>query len=106
MSKPFYVALSDYSVPNNHLLSTALIRVSYLAFGAEPWVLRLPAMMAGILTIPVSYFAARALFGRSSALLCAALVATVPQLVLYSAAARGYALIVLFTFALVLSAAY
>jgi 4-amino-4-deoxy-L-arabinose transferase-like glycosyltransferase len=59
-------------------------------FGNHPWAIRLPALIAGILLVPATYLAARILYGRSSALLAAALVATSSTLIEYSTNARGY----------------
>lgn len=49
VTKPWAVALSDYSLPNNHLFHTALAKVSTSVFGVSLWALRLPALVDGIL---------------------------------------------------------
>ena len=54
-SKPLYVRPSDYSLPNNHLFHTFLVHTAYLLLGNKPWVIRLPALIAGILLAPASY---------------------------------------------------
>ena len=57
-SKPLVVALSSYSAPNNHLFNTLLVHIAYRLLGNEPWILRLPAFLAGVAIVPAVYFAA------------------------------------------------
>jgi 4-amino-4-deoxy-L-arabinose transferase-like glycosyltransferase len=89
-SRPLYVAISWYSEPNNHLFHTLLMHFSWMLFGDHEWALRLPAMLAGMLTIPATYWATRYLYGKHEALIAAALVATASPLIRYSAEGRGY----------------
>ncbi|MEW6774841.1 MAG: glycosyltransferase family 39 protein [Bdellovibrionota bacterium] len=96
VSKPLYIALSNYSEPNNHLFHTFLSRLSFLLFGGEPWALRLPALLAGILLIPTAYLALRLMCGKEAALLGTALTASSVELIKYSTNARGYSLVGLF----------
>jgi len=102
-SKPLYIALSDYSAPNNHMFHTLLVHVSSLIFGIQPWAIRLPALLAGILVIPASYLVMRIFYSKNTALLTTALVASSSILIDYSTNARGYTFVSLFfllTFAL------
>jgi len=92
-TKPFYVLLSDYSAVNNHVLHTALVRLSYLVFGNHPWAIRLPAFVAGVLMIPAAYLVGRRLYHREAGLVGAALVASSSILVEYSTNARGYTIL-------------
>ena len=94
-SRPFYVALSFYNTPNNHVFHTLLVRLAYLALGNHPWVLRLPALLAGLFLVPTTYAAARSLYGNRSALLAAALVASSSMLIEDSTNARGYEIVCL-----------
>ena len=105
-STPFYLALSNYSAPNNHLFHTLLVRVAYLLLGNHPWVLRLPALIAGILLVPASYVTARTFFDKYAALLAAGLVASSSALIEYSTNARGYTLLCLFSLLTLVLAAY
>lgn len=100
--RSWYDALSVYTYPNNHLFHTLLAKASVAVFGDAPWVIRLPAFVAGILIVPATYAAMRALYGARAALLAAAIVAASGALTLYSTNARGYALIVLAFLLLVL----
>ena len=94
-SEPWYVALTTYTAPNNHVLHSLLAHVTTLVFGGDPWAVRLPALTAGVALVPASYVAARALYGKHAALLAAALVASSSVLVEFSTNARGYTLLAL-----------
>ncbi|HSK67562.1 MAG TPA: hypothetical protein VK888_11560, partial [Anaerolineales bacterium] len=48
--------LADYSAPNNHIFHTLLVSISYMLFGDQTWVVRVPAFLAGTLCIPAAYF--------------------------------------------------
>jgi len=91
-SRPLYYALSFYPDPNNHLLNTLLVHVAFAGLGNQPWVLRLPAFVAGVLLVPATYGLARLLYGHRAALLAAFLVACSSYLVEYSTNSRGYTL--------------
>jgi 4-amino-4-deoxy-L-arabinose transferase-like glycosyltransferase len=96
-SHDLWGALSDYSLPNNHILHTALVWGSAQVFGNAPWLLRMPAFLAGILLVPAAYGMATQLYNRPTGLVAAALVAWFPELIHYSTEARGYSLLSLFT---------
>lgn len=96
-SKPFKYILADYSAPNNHIFHTILVGIAYRLFGGQPWVLRLPAFIAGTLMAPVMYLTARRFFSRAQALGAAALVAVVPVFIDYSVNGRGYTILFLCT---------
>jgi hypothetical protein len=85
----------SYTFPNNHLLNTLLIHAATARLGMAPWVVRLPALIAGVLLIPATHALVRRLAGRSAALLAAALVAGSSPLIAYSADGRGYTLLAL-----------
>ena len=91
-SRPLYYALSFYPDPNNHLLNTLLVHFTSAALGSAPWVLRLPAFVAGVLLVPATYALTHLLFGRRAAFLSAVLVAVSSYVVEYSTNARGYTL--------------
>src|SRR2546425_3783489 len=82
-SHPLPVAVSIYGSPNNHILHTVLMHLSYVIFGASEWALRLPAFLAGVAIVPLTYVVARSL-GNRGALLAAALSASAPVLIDYS----------------------
>jgi 4-amino-4-deoxy-L-arabinose transferase-like glycosyltransferase len=96
-TRPLWVVLSDYSLPNNHVFHSLLVHFSYLLFGIQPWAVRLPVLAAGVLVVPAGYLLARLLYGRPAALLSAALLAGSPLMVNLATDARGYILICLFS---------
>lgn len=92
--------LLTYDAPNNHVLSTLLIRLSVL-LGAHPATIRLPALLAGLASIPLGWQLAQKLHPRAG-LLTAAAIAAYPYLILYATNARGYTLIIVCTLAMAL----
>ena len=92
-----WTALTDYHVPNNHVLHTVLVHFAIRLFGIQPWAIRLPALFAGILMIPATYWLGRAIYDRYTGLMAALLVAVAPPAILYATVARGYALLALIT---------
>jgi dolichyl-phosphate-mannose-protein mannosyltransferase len=95
-SRAFKHILADYSAPNNHIFHTILVGISYRLFGGEPWALRLPAFLAGVLLIPAMYLTARRFCSINQALAAAALIAVTRSFINYSVNARGYTMIFLF----------
>ncbi len=96
-SRPVGELIRDYSLPNNHIFHSLLVHISSAWFGNQPWSVRLPAFLAGALMIPAAYALGARLYNRSTGLIGAALTAASPVLIGYSANARGYTLICLFT---------
>ena len=94
-SRPLAQGLSEYYLPNNHLFYTFLIHITYSILGSAPWVLRLPAFLAGILLVPASYVMVRTFYDKHAALLTAGILASSSALILYSTMARGYTLLIL-----------
>jgi len=93
-SRPFGEALSSYQLPNNHLLNTVLVKISIIAFGPEPWSLRLPNLFAGVGAMALVAAIAGRWFGRAGAVAALAFVAVSPPAVHYSVQARGYTLMI------------
>ena len=93
---PLWDAISNYSYPNNHLFHTALVHVCVRLFGGSEWVLRLPALLAGVGIVPATYLLARRLLhDKNAALMSAAVSAASVTLIDFSVSARGYTLMVL-----------
>ena len=90
-----------YQEPNNHVGHTLLVYVSTALLGDEAWAIRIPAFLAGVLSVPMTYLCARTVFKRSVGLVAAGLMAGSPYLILFSTNARGYTGIVLLTLGLV-----
>jgi hypothetical protein len=89
-------AMTDYSLPNNHIFHTILVNLSVRAFGLAPWTVRLPAFLAGALLVPGVYCLARRIYDPWTGLVAGILVAFSPSLGSYSTNARGYTLVALF----------
>ncbi|MBI5056257.1 MAG: glycosyltransferase family 39 protein [Nitrospirae bacterium] len=103
---PLSYGLTNYPIANNHIFHTLLAHISYRIFGIQPWAIRLPALIAGILLVPASYLFVRSFYNKYAALLTAAFVATSDPLIYFSIAARGYSLLVLFFLLIIVIAAY
>ncbi len=96
-SRSWWAVISDYSLPNNHILHSLLVRASLLSFGQHAWSIRLPALLAGLGMIVAAYFLGKALYSRETGLVAAALVAYFPEMLRFSTTARGYTLVGLFS---------
>jgi hypothetical protein len=92
---PLDVALSDYHLPNNHVFHTLLVYIAHHLLGVQPWVVRLPALLSGVLTVPVLFLLTRHLYGPNAGLLAAGLAAALPKLIYYATTARGYSTLTL-----------
>jgi hypothetical protein len=87
------LGLTTYDAPNNHLLHTFLVHIAYRLFGDAPWALRLPAFVAGVLTLPVGYLVGRCFVGSAAALLATSAMATAMVMIEMSTNARGYSIV-------------
>jgi len=104
-SRNYFSLVTDYTAPNNHILHTIFVRASYLVFGDSPGALRLPALLAGLALMPLTFVLGCRLFDQRIAMLATALVAVHPALILYSAEARGYSAVAALTVVVFLAAA-
>jgi len=95
-SQSLTTILANYSAPNNHIFHTILVAIAYHLLGGNPWILRLPAFLAGVLVVPAAYLASRRFFTRYQSLAAAAALAITPPLIEYSVNGRGYTLLTLF----------
>lgn len=91
---PARVILVDTAIPNNHILHSLLVKASIVAFGMGEWAVRLPALVAGLLAIPLTFQLGRSMHSAPTGLLGAGLVAASPSMVLFSTNARGYTIVV------------
>jgi hypothetical protein len=89
-SQSFRTCVTSYPDANNHPLHTVLVHAASLVLGNQPWCLRVPAFVAGVLLIPATAAAFEELFDAPTGLLAAALVVSSAPLVEYSTNARGY----------------
>ncbi len=84
----------NYSMPNNHIFHTILVKISTLIWGAHPLTIRLPSFLAGIVSIPLVFVLSRKIMGGEKYGVGAVLLAVTPYMIYYSANARGYTIIV------------
>lgn len=91
-TQPFGTVISDYSLPLNQVLHTLLAKWSTALFGMGLWQLRLPAVLAGVIALPLFYLFVRSLFNRYIALMALAMAACYPAQVELSALANGYSI--------------
>ncbi|MDB4898523.1 MAG: hypothetical protein JWN53_331, partial [Gemmatimonadetes bacterium] len=92
-SRNWWTILSTYPNPNNHVLFSLLAKATSALAPTEPWALRLPAFVAGVAIVPLTWAVGRRLAGRTTALLGAALAAGSTSLILYSTNARGHTIV-------------
>lgn len=95
VGRPWSTVVSSYLFPNNHVLHSLLAKVVVSVVPWAPWALRLPAFLAGVAIVPLTWAVGRRYADRGSALIGAALAAVSTTLVLYSTNARGYSLVVM-----------
>jgi len=95
VSRPWYIVLSDYSFPNNHVFHSVLAKVATSLLGGSPYALRLTSFLGACLVLPTFLVLAARLCGRSIALVATALLAVHPDLIGQATNARGYSLALL-----------
>lgn len=91
-SKGWEHVTSNYQNPNNHVFHSLL--VSWLTgwLGGAPFVIRLPAFVAGCTLIPFAAWVGYLAHSREAGLFAGVFVATSPILIEFSVNARGYTL--------------
>lgn len=72
-----------------------LAKAASWIFGQTPTGVRLPSLVAGVLTVPAFYFAGVRALGRRAGLYAAAIASVAPFLVYFSANARAYSVMIL-----------
>lgn len=91
-----------YPLPNNHVLHSVLVWFSVHVFGKHPVSIRAPAFLAGLMTIPATFWVARLLSVKENVgYVAAAMVSVFPYLVLFDTMARGYSILVVLSLLLV-----
>ena len=73
-------------------LDYLLMKLVILLFGKAEWVVRMPALLFGLASIPVFYVFSRSITNQQNALIAATLLAFSPMAILYSQEARMYSL--------------
>jgi uncharacterized membrane protein len=85
--------MTHYGSFDNHVLHSILAHLSTALFGNHVWALRLPALLAGLVSIPLAWACARSLGGAWAGLWAATGLAILPCFVGDSIHARGGALL-------------
>jgi hypothetical protein len=85
----------SYPSPNNHVFNTLLERVSCFFMGPIALAARLPAFVAGVLLVLVTFAVSRKMNQGRGGVVAALCVAVSPFLVLYATNGRGYSLLTL-----------
>jgi len=93
------VAFGSYAVPTNHVpMTLAMWAMTSITGSVGEWTLRFPAILAGVIAIPVAWALAREVAPSAWAAragICAALVVAItPIPAIESAEARGYAFVI------------
>lgn len=96
--------VSWYPFPNNHVFFSLVAKATGSLAPYQPWAFRLPAFIAGVAIVPLTWVVGRRLADRDTALIGAALVAGSMPMVLYSVNARGYTIVCVATLVLILLA--
>lgn len=91
----FRYALSDYHLPNNHVLHTLAVWFLVHFVGRTPWIVRLPSFLAGIALLPAVFFLGKRIYDEPVGLLAMALTACSSFLIDYATNARGYSFLAL-----------
>jgi 4-amino-4-deoxy-L-arabinose transferase-like glycosyltransferase len=86
-------AVSSYTSPNNHVFHSVLL-CGMSTVGRQEWLLRLPALTGGVLSVALAAWLVRRVAGFWPALLSAALMSFNAHQIEYSTNARGYSMVV------------
>jgi hypothetical protein len=105
-SRGLRVVITDYHLPNNHVFHSILVNLFYELFGDSPAVIRIPALMAGVLIIPATFLIGRIFYNSRIGLVGASIVASLPVLIDYSTTARGYPIMTLIALLIISLAAF
>jgi hypothetical protein len=84
--------VTDYTYPNNHILNSLAEHFGWRVFGESETVMRLPALVFGVVLVFAAYGVARLLYDGAAAVWAAALVAGSSLLMQYSVNGRGYSM--------------
>jgi hypothetical protein len=104
-SRGFPTIFFDYSAPNNHLLYNMAARLVLLSGVVPEVAVRIPSLLAGLLTTWLFYRLCRPYFGEAVTLAMTALLMCNSCYAASAASARGYAFVNLFCVILLFSVA-
>jgi hypothetical protein len=93
---PYSKIFSNYQYPNNHIFLTLMLSVLLKTFGLKEWLLRVPLMACGIITLYLGYQLGRRISGGIAVgLFTAFLMAMTEKHIFFSTNARGYLVIMM-----------
>jgi 4-amino-4-deoxy-L-arabinose transferase-like glycosyltransferase len=95
--QPAWRIVTEFHGTNNHPLYSLMAHGSVAAFGEHPWSLRLPAVIFGVLSIPVMFVMGAALGRRNEAMWAAVLMTVSYHHIWFSQNARGYTALLFWT---------
>jgi len=98
-SQPWFVAVSKYDAPNNHVFHSLLVHGVTRILPESEASVRVVALIAGVLLVPGTMLLTAAIGSRRAAVLAGLMVCCSSPLIEYSTNARGYTLICLLTVA-------
>jgi hypothetical protein len=94
---PFLSIPENYQYPNNHIFLTLILHGILKVFGINSFLLRLPVLLCGALSLLLGYATTKRMMGNSGVALGVALLLTIStNHIYYSTNARGYMLTLLF----------
>ncbi len=96
---PLMAILTDFPSNNDHPFYSLLAKLSVMAFGEEPWIIRLPSVLFSVATIPLLYAFGLRITNRREAFLAAALLAFSFHHIWFAQNARGYSTLLFVTLA-------
>ena len=95
---PFFSIPENYQYPNNHIFLTLILNVLLKIFGVDPFILRLPVLLCGVLSLLFGFLTTKRMTGNFTvASGVALLLAISTNHIYYSTNARGYMLVLLFS---------
>ncbi len=78
-SRGLRTLLTNYHVPNNHVFHSLLVHIFTGVFGEQEWAIRLPAFLAGVISLPLVYLFFHHQFDQKAAILSLALATVSPK---------------------------
>ena len=87
-----------YNSPGNHVFHTLLVYIFRTIFGMNELALRMPALLFGIATIPISFLFLSKYFNIRNVILVTGFLCLSDVLISYSVNARSYTMHIVYTF--------
>ena len=93
---PTLKIFSNYQYPNNHIFLTVILSFLLKTFGLKEWLLRMPLLICGAISIFLSYKLGRRVSGNIAVGLATAFLMVISEKhVFFSTNARGYLVIMM-----------